>query len=206
MKKQLLFAAVLGLLYRPLTVVSQVNFTESNLPIILIDTHGKAIPYDNPRIVAEMAIIYNGRGQTNHPTDPPNEYQGKISIEIRGSSSAGWAKKQYAIETQFDDGSNRNISLLGMPKENDWILSAPYYDRSMIRNVLVYWMVRQTGRWAPRTRLCELVLNGNYQGVYILMEKIKADKHRVNIKRMSPRDVGGDSVTGGYIMWLYHPD
>jgi len=84
-----------------------------------------------------------------------------------------------------------------MPTENDWILSAPYYDRCMIRNVLVYRIARQMGWWAPRTRFCELVLNGNYQGVYVLMEKIKPDKNRLNIKRMTPQDVSGDSVTDG---------
>ncbi|MBN2011798.1 CotH kinase family protein [candidate division KSB1 bacterium] len=179
---------------------AQVNFTQSNLPIVVINTNDQNIPYDDPRIVADMGIIYNGVGAINHPVDPHNNYDGKINIEIRGSSSASWAKKQYALETQNDDGSNRNVSLLGMPAENDWILYAPYYDRSMMRNVLVYRLARQMGWWAPRTRFCELVLNGTYQGVYVLMEKIKIDKNRVDIATLLPEDTSGVELTGGYII------
>jgi len=80
-----------------------VDFDSSNLPIIIINTYGQNIPYDDPRIVADMGIIYNGIGQRNSVSDQFNNYDGKISIEIRGSSSAGWSKKSYGIETQNDD-------------------------------------------------------------------------------------------------------
>lgn len=177
-----------------------VNFTSSNLPIIIINTNGLAIPYDNPRIVADMGIIYNGQGERNNISDPFNNYSGKISIEIRGASSAGWSKKSYGIETQNEDGSNNNVSLLGMPEENDWILYASYYDRSFMRNVLVFKLANEMGWYASRTRYCELVLNGEYQGIYVLMEKIKRDKNRVDISKLNPDEISGDDVTGGYII------
>ena len=177
----------------------EVDFTSSNLPIIVIDTRGQNIPYDNPRIRADMGIIWNGPGQRNNITDPYNDYDGMISIEIHGASSAGWSKKSYGIETEKPDSSNNNVSLLGLPKENDWVLYAPYYDRSLMRNVLTYRLVLSWGWYAPRTRYCELVLNGDYQGVYVLIEKIKRDKNRVNISKMDEDDNAGDSLTGGYI-------
>ncbi|GAJ09941.1 unnamed protein product, partial [marine sediment metagenome] len=79
------------------------DFTSSNLPIIIINTNGLAIPYDNPRIVADMGVIYNEQGERNNISDPFNNYSGKISIEIRGASSAGWSKKSYGLETQNED-------------------------------------------------------------------------------------------------------
>ncbi len=176
------------------------DFTSSNLPIILIDTQGKEIPYDDPRLSAEMGIIYNGQGIRNNLTDPRNNCSGKISIEIRGSSSAGWAKKSYGIETQHDDGTNRNVSLLGFPEDNDWVLYGPYYDRSLLRNVLVMKLVHDMGWYASRTKFCELVLNGKYQGIYVLMEKIKRGKNRVDIAKLTQQEVAGDDVTGGYII------
>jgi len=175
-------------------------FTSSNLPIIVLDTHGANIPYDNPRIVADMGIIYDSLGGRNNLTDPFNNYSGKISIEIRGSSSSGWSKKSYSFETENDDGSNNNVSLLGMPSENDWVLYASYYDRSFLRNVLVDHFAREMGWYASRTRYCELVLNGEYKGIYVLMEKIKRDKNRVNISKLLETDISGDNVTGGYII------
>ena len=177
----------------------EVDFTSSNLPIVVIDTRGQEIPKESPRIRADMGIIWNGPGQRNEITDPFNDYDGMISIKIHGSSSGGWSKKSYSIETEKPDSSNNNVPLLGMPKENDWILYAPYYDRSLMRNVLTYRMMESWGWYAPRTRYCEMVLNGEYQGIYVLTEKIKRDKNRVNISKMNEDDNAGDSLTGGYI-------
>jgi len=176
-----------------------VNFTSSNLPIVIINTHGQTIPNET-RIIADMGIIYNGDGQRNNVTDPANNYSGKISIELRGSSSQMFPKKQYALETQDDLGNNLNVSLLGMPAENDWILYAPYSDKSLIRNILAYKLSWDVGRYASRTRLCELVLNGDYRGVYVLMEKIKRDNNRVDISTLNPEEIVGDDLTGGYIV------
>ena len=182
------------------TSSAQVNFTSSNLPIIIINTNGLVIPYDDPRIVADMGVIYNEQGERNNISDPFNNYSGKISIEIRGSSSSGWSKKSYGIETQNEDGSNNNVSLLGLPEENDWILYASYYDRSFLRNVLTCKLANEMGWYASRTKYFELVLNGEYHGVYILMEKIKRDKNRVDIGTLNPDEISGDDVTGGYII------
>ncbi len=185
-----------------MTLSAQVSFTSSNLPVIVIDTRGQEIPPESPRIRCDMGIIWNGPGKRNEITDPFNNYDGLISIKIHGSSSSVWPKKSYAIETEKPDSSNHNVSLLGMPKENDWVLYAPYYDRSLMRNVFTYRMFESWGHYAPRTRYCELILNGDYQGIYVLTEKIKRDKNRVNIKMMDADDNAGDSLTGGYIFKL----
>ena len=180
-------------------ISNAINFTSSNLPVIVINTSGKTIP-DPYRIFVDMGIIYNGEGVRNHINDPFNHYDGKINIEIRGSSSQYFfSKKQYAIETQDSSGSNLNISLLDMPAENDWVLYGPYSDKSLIRNVLVYKLWNEIGRYASRTRFCELVINDDYLGVYVLMEKVKRDKNRVNISRLNPDEISGDNLTGGYI-------
>jgi hypothetical protein len=173
----------------------------SNLPILIIDTDGQRIP-DQPRITAWMGIIDNGHGARNSLDDPYNGYEGQISIEIRGNSSQEFPKKSYALETQTESGDNNNVSLLEMPEENDWILYAPYSDKSLMRNVLTFQLARDIGQYAPRTRFCELFLNGDYQGIYVLMEKIKRDKNRVNIAKLTPQDVSGDALTGGYILKL----
>lgn len=176
-----------------------VDFNSSNLPIIIIDTNGGTI-VDDPRIIASMKIIDNGPGITNTTDDSVHGYNGRIAIELRGSSSASYAKKQYRLETQDSLGENLNLRLLDMPRENDWILNGPYDDESLIRNVLAYRLSNKIGRYASRTRFCELVLNGDYRGVYVLMEKIKRDNDRVDIKRMDADDVAGDSLTGGYLI------
>jgi len=175
------------------------QFTSSNLPIIVINTNGGVI-IDDEKIPADMGIIYNGEGVRNNLTDPFNHYNGKIGIEFRGSSSQQFPKKPYAIETRDSTGENLNVMLLGMPSENDWVFNAEYNDKTLMRDVLVYDMARTTGSYASRTRYFEFVLNNEYVGTYVLMEKIKQDKGRVNIKGLDPDDIDGDNLTGGYII------
>ena len=177
------------------------QFDSSILPIVKIDTGNRPILRES-RIVAKMQITDNGLRHMNYVTDAPNNYDGRIEINIRGTSSATWRKKQYRLETQDSTGANLNISLLGFPPENDWILNAPYIDKSFLRSVLAYKIARDMGRYASRTRFVELLLNGRYNGVYILMEKIKQDKNRVDIADLNEDENSGDDLTGGYIISL----
>ncbi|WP_258103274.1 CotH kinase family protein [Marinoscillum sp. MHG1-6] len=170
----------------------------SNLPILVIETNGQTILND-PKIAAQMGIIYNGPGMTNSISDSFNEYDGAIGIELRGNSTQTFPKKPYLIETRDLLGQNLNIGLLGMPPENDWILRASYLDHTFIRNSLADHLSRQTGRWASRVRHVEVVLNGEYQGIYLLMEKIKWDKNRLDIDKLYPYEISGEELTGGYI-------
>ncbi len=175
-----------------------VTYDQSNLPIIMIDTYGVNI-VDDPRINAHMGIINNNES-VNYITDPYNDYDGDITIELRGNSSQYNEKKPYRIETVDTLGENNNVALLGMPEENDWVLYAPYQDKTLIRNVLAYKLSNDIGRYASRTRHCELYINGDYKGIYVLMEKIKRDDNRVNISKLQPDEISGDDVSGGYIL------
>jgi len=176
-----------------------VSVTGYNLPLMLINTNGRTIP-DEPPIIADMGLVSNGNGKGNFEDDPPNEYSGRIIIERRGESSYGFAKRSYRIELQKEDGSNNNVSLLGLPEENDFVLYGPYSDKTMIKNVLAYALYRRTGRWAPRTRYIEVILNNEYQGVYVLTEKLKRDKNRVDIDRLDSEDTSAVDISGGYIL------
>lgn len=174
-------------------------FVSSDLPLIVISTGGQAI-LDEPKIIADMGIIWNGPGKRNTLNDPMNNYKGKIGIEIRGSSSQMFPKKSYSVETKSGDLASADVSLLGMPAENDWVLYAPYTDKTMIRDVMTYTLDASLGHWSPRCRFVELFLNGSYQGVYVLIEKIKRNKKRVDIAKLTTTDNTGEDLTGGYII------
>ncbi|MBK7131941.1 MAG: CotH kinase family protein [Bacteroidales bacterium] len=181
------------------------EFTDSNLPIVIITTPGVTQIVDNPRIIASMKIIDRGNGERNYLTDVNNpaflNYNGKIEIEIRGSSTQTRPKKQYGFSTLLDDNkTNNNVSLLGMPPENDWILNGMVFDPSLMRDYLSYNLSRMIGEYASRTAYCELVINGTYKGLYLLQEKIKADDNRVDISDISKTDNTLPNLTGGYII------
>ncbi|HQD10501.1 MAG TPA: CotH kinase family protein, partial [Flavihumibacter sp.] len=194
------FTLLFALLY-VLPGFAQFILSSSNLPIVVINTNGQDIP-DDPKISADMGIIYNGEGQRNNLTDPFNEYNGKIAIEIRGQSSQMFPMKSYSVDLKKASGSSLDQALLGMPAESDWVLYAPYTDKTLMRNVLAYTLAAKTGHWAPRCRYVELVLNGDYRGVYVLLEKIKRGKNRVDIPKIAATDLSGDALTGGYIFSL----
>ena len=176
---------------------SCVFLNESTLPLIQITTDSPIV--DDPRIVANMKVTNLPSG-LNAANDTPNEYDGQITIEIRGSSSQFFPKQSYALETQDSTGANNNVSLLGMPAENDWILHGPYSDKTLMRNALIYEMGDKINRYTTRRRYCELYINGDYRGVYMFMENIKRDDNRVDIATLLPTDTAGNELTGGYIM------
>ena len=116
---------------------AQVTLTSSDLPIVIINTNGLIIT-DEPKITADMAIVNNGNGQRNSITDTYNEYNGKIGIEIRGQSSQSFPMLSYTIELRDALGADIEVPLFGMPKESDWVLYAPYTDKTLMHNILAY--------------------------------------------------------------------
>lgn len=184
--------------------------THSNLPIVVIDTDidpltglPLVIP-DDPKVPGSMKIIYHPDGSRNYLTDISNpaflNYSGRLGIEIRGTTSALLDKKPYSLTTLRDDNvSNNNVSILGMPAENDWVLNSLAFDETLMRDYLTYDIARNTGNYASRGRYCEVVINGDYKGLYIFMEKLKVNSERINILRVGSADNSLPNVSGGYI-------
>lgn len=180
------------------------NYSSSDLPIVSLNTFGQTI-VDDPKITVHMGIIDNGPGIRNNITDPFNSYNGNIDIELRGSWSQTFPQKQYGYETLDAAGIETDTSILGMPSESDWILYAPYNDKTCMRNVLAYDIANKTGHYASRTRFCELLLNNDYMGIYVMLEKIKRNVNRVDISKLTTTDTSGTDVTGGYIIKIDKP-
>jgi hypothetical protein len=177
----------------------QVRITSSKYPIVEVNTDEYGILREGVDYKAQMGIINNGNGKLNNLTDTFTDYNGRIAIHVRGNISRDVPKKSYAIETQDPAGNNNNTKLLGMPKDNDWILYGPFLDKSLIRNRLGILIGNKLGHYEPRMQYCDLIINGEYQGLYIFMEKIKQGKNRVDIAKLDSDDIAGDSLTGGYI-------
>ena len=175
------------------------QLTTSKLPIFIINTKGQTI-VDEPKILAELKVVYNGEGKDNKLTDTQYHYNSFVGIEHRGSSSQMFPKKPFGIELRTEKGENNPLALCGLPKESDWILYASYNEKSLMHNVLSMSLARQIGMNASRTKYVEVVIDNLYQGVYVLMEKIKVDKNRVDIATLKPEDTAGDELTGGYIV------
>lgn len=179
-----------------------VVFKSSNLPIVFVNT---SQVIGETKIMGTMGIIDNGANR-NYTTDAWNGYNGKAEINVRGSSSSGFEKKSYTFETHDATNNKIKVPILGMPKEEDWILSSSYADKTFLRNSITCELFRGMGHYAPRHRNVEVVVNGEYYGVYSLFEKIKRDSNRVNIQKLKENDNAFPDITGGYIIQIDRPN
>ena len=180
------------------------NLTDSNLPIVIISVDGSLAIKDEPKVKATMKIIDRGPGQRNYVSDQDNplylNYNGRIGIELRGSSSQESPKKNYGFTTRMaDDVTNNNVSLLGMPEENDWILGGMVFDTSFVRDYFSQSLSGKMGNYASRAAYCEVIVNNVYMGLYMLQEKLKADDNRIDVIKISKTENSLPSLTGGYI-------
>ena len=178
--------------------------------IIRIDTNGVVVDdQDDERPWVDVIVeMVEGTPESPASEDDPPTWRGFGAIHIRGNSTSDYEKKQYAFETRDADGEDVDASFFGLPEEEDWVLAAPYSDKTLMRNHLMFGWSRAIGRYAPRTRFVELYMEDggdslgpeDYRGVYVLTEKVKRDVHRVNVEKLEPTDSGPSVVTGGYLL------
>lgn len=176
----------------------------SNLPVLIFQTAGRSISEGTPVAVSLRALDVPAAGRTSLFDEP--QFQGRVTLKVRGSSSTQFPKKSYALELVDERGDDDAASLLGLPKQSDWVLYAPYTDKTLMRDVLAYELSNTIGRYAPRTRFVEVYMDAtgkltksDYLGVYVLVERIKIDPNRVPLDKLLPSDIAEPEVTGGYI-------
>lgn len=198
------------LLFCPFYLLQSQVFTDSNLPIVILQTPIDPIQGgwveipDANKITVQCKIIQRPNGARNYLADTLTPafltYNGLINIEKRGSSSQFTPKYSYGLTTVLADSvSNNNVSVLGMPAENDWILNGIAFDTSFMRDYISYNLARRMGHYAARTVYCEVILNNEYLGLYMFQEKIKADANRVDVVKILPTDNTLPNLSGGYI-------
>jgi hypothetical protein len=186
------------------------NFT-SNLPIIVLETAGQWLSKSEPTVV--RARVFNVQTQRASLNAKP-DYDAWGTIHLRGSTTLHLPKHSYTFHTMDSQTNEAKVSLLGLPPESDWVLYAPYEDKTLMRDVLAYELANAMGRYAPRTRFFELFVNTShrslsmrdYAGLYVLIEKIKRGKDRVNIAKLGTEQKSEPEISGGYIVKRDHSD
>ena len=172
----------------------------THLPLVIIDTavdrpkHGTIwdiekgysvkVEFD-PYAYGTIAIIDNKEG-LNSITDDPT-FLSNVKLRIRGTSSAGYPKKQYLVKLIDDEGNNNPQNVFNMGVDNEWILNVSWQDPSLLRNYLAYTIAPSLGLSAPQVKFCEVVYKDNdsyeYLGVYLWIEKIGRDQFKEEIPR-----------------------
>lgn len=187
-------------------VTPEVAAFTSNLPLIFIGTFGRDIT-DDVKYPAWMMAWHTNEGRASLLGTP--QWEGRIGVEYRGSSSRRAPKSSFGIECVDETtGDDAKAPLLGLPADSDWVLYAPYSDKTLMRDVVAYDLWEDMGHYSVRRRFVEVFLTRHiqpvtmrdYQGVYVLLEKIKQGKQRVNIAKLTTADTNEPAITGGYIL------
>lgn len=170
----------------------------THLPLLCIETGGKSIPgkpkYDHftgeplrddedfaiytlaedgqEGLLAQLNVI-DHEDTVNRPDDVP-DITSKMRIHVRGRSSRYFDKNNYSIRLVDDDGNNRNEPLLGMDAHHEWALHGPIMDKTLIRNYMWYNISGEIMGYAPNVRFCEVMIDGEYKGLYLLTETLTA--------------------------------
>jgi hypothetical protein len=184
---------------------------DSNLPLVVVDSQGYDFSHDDSHSGSYpyqrcLAVILDGGDRTDLQGD--GAFTGQVGMHVRGASSAGFDKKSFKLEVRGEDDEDLDVALLDMPADADWILHGPYFDKTLMRNKLVYDWWGSLGYATPRSRYVELFLRSDdgpidamdYQGVYLLMETIDRGEQRVDVTELEREDDAEPAITGGYIV------
>lgn len=160
-----------------------------NLPIVVINTNKNTIKKDK-ETVGSIQIYDNKNGLNNLGNEP--QVVSRASFKIRGNSTSKYPKKQFSINLLNKKGKKKEESLLGMPKDSSWVLNAPFADKSLMRNYITLNTAGHIMNYAPKVRFCEVfvvddgsldIKKDQYQGVYMMIEKINRGEDRVDITK-----------------------
>lgn len=164
-------------------------YRPTNLPLVVVHTVDAVEPFDKVNdIVCTVTLI---------PSSPNDTIKTKSgSIRLRGNGSNTFPKKPYRIK--FD----KKHHVFGSPASaKKWTLINNYGDKTLMRNILAFDISRRLGmEYTPYCKSVDVMLNGEYKGNYQLSDQVEVNKNRVAIETMSPEDIAGDALTGGYLI------
>lgn len=145
-------------------------YRTQNVATLYIDTVSHTMDnIHSDKNVEETASItlYTADGQINYA----DSYS---TLSGRGNTTWNYNKKPYVLKL------SNAASLLGMGAETDWVLLANAADSSNLYNRIVYYLAAQTGfEWSPKGEYIDVYLNGEYNGLYLLSEKVESSESRL---------------------------
>lgn len=181
----------------------------THLPLVIIDTGGQEMPgepirgedgeeigttltEEGEKMLSAHISILSDDSHNHHPSDEP-DLESDIQIRIRGNSSRYFDKKNYLVRLVDRDGDYRSEEVMGMASHYEWALHGPYLDKSLIRNYMWYNIAGEFMDYTPNVRFCEVILDGEYLGLYVMMETItNGEDCRVDVSE----PVDGTNKTG----------
>lgn len=144
--------------------------------------------------------------------DPDSAYaepmKAKLKWRGRATNTPDKHKRNYSIKFVNEDSTKLNRRLLGLRKDNHWHLEAGQMDMLRVRNRLNadLWLSMARRPWyadtlpnarnGSRGKIVEVIVNGEYKGIYNLSEPI--DRKQLKLKKY---DKQGSTLTFHGALW-----
>ncbi|MEI7729006.1 MAG: immunoglobulin domain-containing protein [Verrucomicrobiota bacterium] len=190
----------------------------TDVPIVLLHSYGAGVlPTNGDSFV--IVQVYEPKNGVAMFTNAPDLAMLGI-YHVRGKSSYSFPKRNFFVELQDEYGDDKHVSFAGLPDQSDWVLYSIYqFDPSMMHNPMAHALFRQMGHYSANTSFAELFLHigtnnpaiapltfsSNYNGLYVIEEKIKIGKNRVEIDKLLPEQTNATTITGGYLFDVDDP-
>ncbi|MBP5560295.1 MAG: CotH kinase family protein, partial [Muribaculaceae bacterium] len=172
------------------------EYLSGSLPVLYINTDGekeivsKEVYLKGTYYLDAMGIEgYENIGSAETP----------LALQIKGRGNTTWKFDKKPYRLKFD----KKAAPLGMNKSKHFVLLAncEHNSLSLYKDVLGFWLSRQLGlKWTPAIKPVELVINGDYRGLYNLAEQVRVDPDRVNVVEQEDGETDPDLVTGGWLV------
>ena len=175
------------------------------LPVLYIQTENKA-PITSKDYYLNATYYLDAIGLEGY--ESIGSASAPLTMEIKGRGNYSWTgfdKKPYRIKLADKQ------PLLGMKKSKHFALLAHADDsndrKGFMRNAVGFELSRMIGmNYTPDARPLEVVLNGDYIGLYFLTEHIRVDKDRVNIVEQEDEETDNEKITGGWLVEIDNYD
>ena len=180
----------------------------SNLPLVFLDTDAAIAGAASTSLTGTNSIIIAADPTTQRAAaGGVPDFSGRGGLRVRGRSSQSFPQKQYKFETWDGAGRESDARLLRLASDSDWVLYAPYTDKSLVRNALAYSTWEKLGWPSLGTRFVEVFLNDDggsefsytddYVGVYMLVEAITLERLGLDGPQAGTAPGG---ITGGFVI------
>ena len=104
----------------------------------------------------------------------------EVDASLKGRGNASWGLPQKPFNLKFPTETN----LFGMGSAKSWVLITLFYDKTLLRNYLTLNLAETVSSGAEMDCMfVEVVLNGEYNGLYLLTEKVEDEKTRVDLSK-----------------------
>lgn len=165
-------------------------FQLTNLPLVVVNTDGmRMMQSKDDKVNSTVHIISDGG----------TSLLSKKDTECKGRGNASWNFPKKPMRLKFP---KKQTVLPDAPaKCKKWTLINNYGDKSLMRNKIAFHMSRGIGlSYTPYCQFVDLIFNGEYQGCYQLCDQVEVNPGRVEITEMTPDDIEGEALTGGYFI------